>query len=117
MDIIYIRGLSVDTTIGIFDWEQNIRQTLILDIEMAGDVHTAAQQDHIKATIDYEAVSIRVTKFVSSRSFQLIETVAEHVADILLNEFQIPWIRLSVSKPGAIKTADTVGVCIERSIK
>jgi 7,8-dihydroneopterin aldolase/epimerase/oxygenase len=114
MDIIFIRALRISTHIGIFDWEQAIHQTLLLDIEMAADIRKAAAEDTITATIDYDSVSKRLIKFVSENRFQLIETVAEKSAHILLNEFQIKWLRLSVTKPDALPMAKEVGVCIER---
>jgi dihydroneopterin aldolase len=114
MDTIYIRALRISTKIGIFAWEQAIKQTLLLDIDMSTDVRAAAAQDNINATIDYDAVSRRLTEFVSGKNFQLIETVAEQVSEILLKEFQVKWLRLSVAKPSAVSTAKEVGVCIER---
>ncbi len=112
--IIYLRELRVAAVIGIYEWEQRIRQTVVIDLEMAADIRAAAATDSIAQTLNYKAVAERVTGFVEATRFQLIETLAEHIADILLNEFKIPWIKVSVSKPGAIKGSRDVGVVIER---
>lgn len=114
MDIVYIRGLQVDTVIGVYDWEREIRQRVVLDLEMATDVSRAAADDAIADALDYAAISQRLVAFVGASEFQLIETLAEEVAQIVRQEFAVPWLRLSVSKPGAVSEADTVGVRIER---
>jgi 7,8-dihydroneopterin aldolase/epimerase/oxygenase len=111
MDIIYIRGLRIPAKIGIFEWEQAIRQNLILDIEMSAD----AKSDEMM--VDYAAVSQRLIDYVGNNAFGLIETVAEKISEILLTEFQVKWLRLSVAKPGAVPTAKEVGICIERGIR
>ncbi len=112
--IIYLHGLRVAAVIGIYEWEQRIRQILVIDLEMAADIRTAAAADSIAQTLNYKAVAERVITFVEATRFQLIETLAERVADILLDEFKIPWVKVSVSKPGAIKGSREVGVVIER---
>nr|VFJ65493.1 MAG: dihydroneopterin aldolase [Candidatus Kentron sp. FW] len=114
MDIIYLHGLRIDTIIGLFPWERQIRQTIILDIDMAGDVAKAAATDRIEDTIDYKAIAKRIIDFVGKSEFQLVETLAETVAGIVIEEFQVSWLRLRVNKVGAIRGARDVGVIIER---
>jgi dihydroneopterin aldolase len=114
MDIIFLRGLHIETTIGVYDWERVIKQTVILDLEMGTDIRKAAASDDIADTLDYKALSKRVIGFVESSEFLLVETLAEKVAEILLHEFRIPWLRLSLNKKGAIRGASDVGIVIER---
>ena len=116
MDIVYLRDLKIETVIGIFDWERQIRQTVVLDIDMATDVAAAAATDNIEDAVDYKAVTKRIIQFVESSDFQLVETLAESIADLLRNEFEIPWLRLTVNKKGALRGARDVGVIIERSV-
>ncbi len=117
MDIVYIRDLKVATVIGIFDWERRIRQTVSLDLEMATDIRRAAATDQISDTLDYKAVGKRLISFIEASEFQLVETLAERVAEIVLNEFAVPWLRLRVSKPGALRGSQDVGIIIERGNK
>ena len=117
MDIVFIRDLKVQTVIGVFEWERAIRQTVVLDLEMASDVAAAARTDHLEDALNYKAVSDRLTQFVEDNGFQLVESLAEAVANILLQEFGVSWLRLRVSKPGAIRGAHSVGVLIERGSK
>jgi dihydroneopterin aldolase len=114
MDIIFLRGLQIETTIGVYDWERVIKQTVILDLEMGTDIRRAAATDDIADTLDYKALSKRVIGFVEASEFLLVETLAERVADILLNEFGIPWLRLTLNKKGAVRSASDVGIIIER---
>ena len=115
MDIVYVRDLKIDTIIGIYDWEREVRQTVSLDLEMATDILKAALSDSIEDTLDYKAVSKRLIAFIEGSEFQLIEAKAEQCADIVLNEFNVPWLKLRLSKPGAVRGAQDVGVIIERS--
>ena len=114
MDIVFVRDLRIDTTIGVYDWERQIKQTVRIDLEMAADIARAAESDAIHDTLDYKAVSKRLIGFVESSRFQLVETLAERIADILVNEFRIPCVRVTVGKPGAVRGAAEVGVTIER---
>lgn len=114
MDIVYIRELRVDSVIGIHPWERNIRQELVLNLELGSDNRAAAATDDIAEAVDYEAISNRVLNFVRSSEFRLIETLAEQVAELLLTEFRVPWLRLRLAKPGAVAEAAAVGVVIER---
>ena len=114
MDIVYISDLKVDTVIGIFDWERRIRQTISLDLEMATDIRRAAASDHIDDALDYKNIGKRVIAFIESSEFQLVETLAEKVAELVLSEFSVPWLKLRLSKPGALRGSRDVGVIIER---
>jgi dihydroneopterin aldolase len=114
MDIVFLRGLRVNAVIGVYGWERQIRQTLSLDLELAADVAAAAASDDIADAVDYYAVSKRVTAFVEASEFRLIETLAERVAELVLSEFSVSWLRLTVAKPGAIRDCQAVGVSIER---
>lgn len=114
MDTVFIEGLEIDTVIGIYDWERRIRQPLRLDLEMAFDNTVPAGSDRIADTLDYKAVSKRLAGFVAGSDFGLVETLAERCAEIVQREFQVPWLRLTVRKPGAVRGADAVGVRIER---
>jgi dihydroneopterin aldolase len=114
MDIIFIRDLRIETLIGIYDWERNVKQTVILDLDMGADIAKAARTDQIKDTLDYKSVAKRLIQFVSDSHFQLVETLAEQCARIVLEEFGVPWVRLSINKIGALRGARDVGVRIER---
>ena len=114
MDKIFLEGLSVETVIGIWDWERRIRQTVVIDLEMAADVAKAATNDDVADTLNYKLVAKRVQKFVAESEFQLVETLAERIAGIVTGEFDVPWVRVRVSKPGAIRGARDVGILIER---
>ncbi|NJN46319.1 MAG: dihydroneopterin aldolase [Candidatus Competibacteraceae bacterium] len=114
MDIIFIRDLRIETVIGIYEWERQINQTVSLDLEMAADIRRAAATDSIEDTLNYKAVAKRLIEFVGASQFQLVETLAERIADLVLNEFNIPWLRLTLSKPGALRGARDVGIIIER---
>ncbi len=116
-DIIYLRELRASAVIGIYEWEQRIRQTISIDLEMAGDIRKAAAADAIENTFNYAAVAERIVHFVEESRFRLIETLAEGIASILLDEFKIPWVKVTVSKPGAVRDARDVGVAIERGSK
>ncbi|MCV6605186.1 MAG: dihydroneopterin aldolase [Porticoccaceae bacterium] len=117
MDIVYISGLHIDTVIGIYNWERQVRQTVVLDLEMAWDIGDAAASDDIQFTLNYKAVSDRLIEFVSASEFQLLETMAEHISQIVLNEFSVPWLKLRLGKPGAVAAARDVGLVIERGRK
>lgn len=114
MDIIYLNDLRIETVIGIYDWERRTKQTVILDIEMAADISKAAASDDIKDTLDYKSVAKRIIAFVEESEFQLVETLAEKVAHIILSEFDVPWCRLRLNKQGALRGVKDVGVVIER---
>ncbi len=117
MDIIYLHDLRIDTVIGVFDWERRVRQTVILDLEMAVDTRRAAASDDLADTLNYKAVAKRVIDFVGHSEFQLVETLAERTAELVLQEFTVPWLRLRVNKQGAVRGARDVGVIIERGVR
>lgn len=113
-DIVFIEALEVETIIGIFDWERETKQIVSLDIEMQADIAHAALHDHIDATLNYKAVAKRLISFIEATEFQLVETLAERCTEIILNEFDVPWVRLKLNKPGAVRGSRSVGVTIER---
>ena len=117
MDIVFIRELKVDTVVGIYDWERRIRQNVVLDLDMAADVARAAKSDRIQDTLDYKAVAKRLIQFVSGSDFQLVETLAEKVAELVLKEFGVRWVKVTLHKPGAVSGSKSVGVVIERGKK
>ncbi|WP_137820009.1 dihydroneopterin aldolase [Pseudomonas sp. 2FG] len=115
MDRVFIEGLEVDTVIGAYDWEREIRQCLRLDLSFGWDNRPAAAGDDLTKALDYAAVSARIQAFAAQAQFILVETFAERLAETLMSEFQIPWLRLKLTKPGAIPAASGgVGVEIER---
>lgn len=114
MDTVFINDLRVDTVIGIYAWEREVRQTVSLDLAMAHDNRRAAATDDIQYALNYKAVSKRVIEFVEDSEFLLVETLAEQVAGIVMQEFAVPWLRLTLRKPGALRGAKDVGVIIER---
>jgi dihydroneopterin aldolase len=117
MDIVYIRDLKIGTVIGIYDWERRIRQTISIDLEMATDIRQAAGSDSIDDALNYKAVAKRLISFVEAAEFQLVETLAEKIAEIVQGEFSVPWLRLQLSKPGAVRGSKDVGIIIERGQK
>jgi dihydroneopterin aldolase len=114
MDIIFLGGLEVQTIIGIYDWERVTKQTVIFDIEMAWDIAKAAETDDIQYALDYKTVSHRIVSFVESSQFFLVERLITEVADIIRNEFNVPWVKITLNKKGAISGASDVGIIIER---
>lgn len=117
MDLIYLHDLRVDCIIGIWDWERRTTQTITIDLDMAVDVRRAAASDRIEDTLNYKAVAKRVIEFVGESRFQLVETLTEKVAELILSEFKVPWVRVAVNKKGAVRGATDVGVIIERGRK
>jgi len=117
MDIIFLHNLKVDTVIGIFDWERRIRQTVVIDLDMGADIRKAAGSDHIDDTLDYKSVAKHIIAFVEAAEFKLVETLAERIAGIILEEFPVPWGRVRINKQGAVRGARDVGVIIERGNK
>ena len=115
MDIVFIKQLQVDTVIGVYDWEKVIQQRLFLDLALTSDQRDAAANDDIKLTLDYAVIAVKVIKLITAQPIELIETVAERVAQMLLDEFATSSVDITVSKPGAVPQAQTVGVRIVRS--
>jgi dihydroneopterin aldolase len=114
-DRIFLRGLEVECIIGFIEWERRIKQKIVIDIELPVDCRRAAQSDDVADTLDYKKVAKRVIAFVESSQFKLVETLAERLALLVLGEFGLEWVRLSINKPGAIRGSRDVGVAIERS--
>lgn len=117
MDIIFLTDLRIETVIGVFDWERKIKQTVVFDLQMGADIRKAAASDELNDTLDYKSVAKRIIDFVEASEFQLVETLAERVAEIILNEFNVPWVRVQLNKQGAVRGARDVGVIIERGEK
>jgi 7,8-dihydroneopterin aldolase/epimerase/oxygenase len=114
-DRIYLRDLRTETIIGIYDWERKIRQTVSFDFEFPADVRRAAKTDRIEDTLNYKSVAKRVLAFVETSEYHLVETLAEEVARLILREFSVEWVKVSLNKPGAVRGSRDVGVTIERS--
>jgi 7,8-dihydroneopterin aldolase/epimerase/oxygenase len=117
LDIIYLHDLRVECIIGVWNWERKLRQTISLDLDMGADIRRAAATDALDDTLNYKAVAKRVQEFAGASQFQLVETLAEKVAELLLAEFHIPWVRVRVNKRGAVRGAGDVGVVIERGVR
>src|SRR6267154_4990424 len=114
-DTIFLRGLEVECIIGFIDWERRVKQTVVLDLELPVDCRAASISDEVEDTLDYKKVAKRVIAFVEASEFKLVETLAHRLALLLLEEFGIAWVRLSVNKPGAISGSRDVGMSIERT--
>jgi len=114
MDKIFIHALKTEAIVGIFDWERQVKQTVLMDLELGADIRTAALSDSIDDTVNYKRVAKRVLAFVAASQFHLVETLAEHVAMLMLEEFGVAWVGISLSKPGAIRNSRDVGVVLER---
>ena len=115
MDKIFIHALKTETIVGIFDWERQVKQTVLIDIEFSADIRKAALSDSIHDTLNYKGVAKRVLAFVEVSSFHLVETLAEHIAMLILQDFGVAWVSITLSKPGAIRNSRDVGVMLERS--
>ena len=117
MDIVYIKDLQVQTVIGIYDWEREVKQIVSLDLEMVHDIRPAAASDDIEFALNYKSISKRLIQFIEESEFLLVERMAEEVARIVREEFGVPWLRLRLGKPGALRDAKDVGIIIERGEK
>jgi 7,8-dihydroneopterin aldolase/epimerase/oxygenase len=117
MDIVYLHGLRVETVIGIWDWERQIKQTVVVDLDLATDISLAARSDAIEDTVDYKSVAKRLIGFADESKFFLVEALAEAMANILISEFSISWVRIGINKQGALSGVRDVGVIIERGRK
>ncbi|MBE8167898.1 MAG: dihydroneopterin aldolase [Shewanella sp.] len=114
MDKVIIRQLRIDTVIGVYDWEKELKQSLYLDLDMEWNINKAAKEDDYSHALCYETVSNRLQVLITEKPIELIETVAEMTAHCLISEFNVGWVKVCVNKPGAIEKADTVGVEIIR---
>jgi len=115
MDKIFIHALKTEAIIGIFDWERQVKQTVLIDIEISADIAKAAASDSIDDTLNYKRVAKTVLAFVEASQFHLVETLAQYIAMLVLEDFGVEWVRLSLSKPGAIRSSRDVGVMLERN--
>jgi 7,8-dihydroneopterin aldolase/epimerase/oxygenase len=114
-DRIFLRGLAIECIIGFIEWERRIKQTVVIDIELPVDCRRAALSDEVADTLDYKKVSKRIIAFVETSQFKLVETLAQRIAMLVLEEFGVEWVRLSVNKPGAIRGSRDVGISLERT--
>ena len=114
MDKIFLSALTVECIVGIWEWERRVKQTVIIDLEMAADIRRAAASDHIDDTIDYKKVAKRLLAFVGESQFNLVETLAEQIARVVVTEFGVSWVKVRLNKQGAIRGARDVGIEIER---
>lgn len=114
MDKVFIEGLTIQTTIGFYAWEKEIKQTLVIDLVMGWDIAKATQNDELGKTLDYATISEEINTFANQNPVDLLETLAERLAQYLLSKFHMPWLKLKIGKPGAVHNASTVGVEIER---
>lgn len=114
MDIIFLTGLTTDCIIGIWDWERRVKQKVVVDLEMSADIRRAAASDAIEDTLDYKKVAKRLLAFVGDSQFQLVETLAERIAQLVVTEFDVAWVRVRLNKQGAIRGSRDVGILIER---
>jgi 7,8-dihydroneopterin aldolase/epimerase/oxygenase len=114
-DRIFLHGLTAECIIGFIDWERRVRQTVVVDLEMPVDCRHAALTDEVADTLDYKNVAKRALEFISTSEFKLVETLAHRLALVILGEFGVEWVRVSLNKPGAIRNSRDVGVVIERT--
>ena len=114
-DRIFLHGLTVECIIGFIDWERRVRQTVVVDLEMPVDCTRAAASDEVADTLDYKKVAKRALEFIGTSEFRLVETLAHRLALVILAEFGVEWVRISLNKPGAIRNSRDVGVMIERT--
>ena len=114
MDIIYVHGLTVECVIGVWEWERRIKQRIEIDLDIAADTKTAAANDQLENTVNYKAITKRVVAHVTESEYKLVETLAESVAKILVEEFAVPWCRVKINKGRAVRDVRSVGVIIER---
>jgi dihydroneopterin aldolase len=114
VDKIFIHALKTEAIVGIFDWERQVKQTVLIDLEFSADIRKAALSDSIDDTLNYKRVAKRVLSFIEGSSFHLVETLAEHIAMVVLEDFGVAWVRIALSKPGAIRNSRDVGVVLER---
>jgi dihydroneopterin aldolase len=114
MDTIFLAGLTTDCIIGIWEWERRVKQKVVIDLEMAADIRRAAASDAIEDTLDYKSVAKRILQFVGDSEFQLVETLTEQIARVIVTEFGVAWVRVRLNKQGAIRGSRDVGIQIER---
>lgn len=115
MDTIFLRELEIETVIGIWTWERRIKQVVSIDLDIATDARAASDADKVDGTLNYRDVAKRLIAFVSESEFELVESLAEAIARLIIDEFDAPWVKIAIAKPGAIRGSRTVGVAIERT--
>ncbi|MEQ9545837.1 MAG: dihydroneopterin aldolase [Marinobacter sp.] len=113
-DSVLIEGLAVEAVIGVYDWERDVTQRLVVDLEMGWDNRVPGASDNVADALDYATVSEQVTRWLQHARPQLLETAAEGLAAMIQADFGVPWLKLTLRKPGAVPTARAVGVRIER---
>lgn len=116
-DILFVNGLQVEVTLGVPEWERAIKQKINIDLELATDIRPAAKSDRIEDTFNYQVICARLVEFVEASQFTLVETLAEQCAQLILSEFQVPWVRLRIAKAHLVRQSKEAGVLIERGIK
>ena len=115
MDTIFIHALKTETIVGIYEWERQVKQTVVIDLQFSADIRKAALTDSIDDTLNYKGVAKRILAFIEASQFHLVEALAEHIAMLVLEEFDVQWVSVTLSKPGAIRSSKDVGVKLERS--
>jgi len=114
MDKIFLSALNVECIVGIWEWERRVKQNVVIDVELAADIRRAAATDHIDHTVDYKKLAKRLLTFVGESQYQLVETLTERIAQLIVTEFHVPWVKVRLNKQGAIRGARDVGIEIER---
>jgi len=114
-DLIFLRGLKIECIIGFIEWERRVKQTVVIDLELPVDCRHASRTDEVADTLDYKQLAKRIIAFVAESQFKLVETLAQRTAMLVLGEFTVPWVRVSINKPGAIRGSRDVGVAISRT--
>lgn len=114
MDKIFIHALKTEAIIGIYDWERQVKQTVLIDVELSADIRKAALTDAVADTLNYKAVAKRILGFVDASQFHLVETLAEHIAMLVIEDFGVSWVSIALSKPGAVRSSRDVGVALQR---
>ena len=117
MDIIYIHGIKCECVIGVWEWEKAITQTLYIDLDVATDITKSAKTDDLADTLNYKDIADRVIEYAKENQFDLIETLIERISEVILSEFDVPWVRIKLDKGGAVKNVKNVGILIERGVK
>ncbi len=115
MDKVIVKQLELQTIIGLFPWEREVRQRVLVDIEMAVDVVKASQTDDLEFVVNYAEVCERVAALADEGKFKLLETFVERIAEMVLRDFDVSWIKVAVNKTDVIPQVGSVGVQIERS--
>lgn len=117
MDTVFIQNLCLDAVIGVFDWERQVKQKIRIDLEMSTNIAKAAASDALEDTLDYKAISLRIRAIVEDNQPQLVETLIEMIAQSIMQDFAVPWLRITIAKPGAVRGSEAVGVTIERGTR